>query len=81
MNIEGFNVVLCFLVAMLHFPECVQKARAEIDGIVGKNRMPNFEDQNSLPYLMAFIKETLRYVSSEDNVKNCADEIAVSDGA
>ena len=50
---------------MLHFPECVQKAQSEIDAVVGQNRMPIFEDQQDLTYLSAFIKETLRYVSSE----------------
>lgn len=47
---------------MLHFPECVKKAQAEIDQVVEDGRMPNFDDQSSLPYLMAFIKETMRYV-------------------
>lgn len=67
MRNEVFN---CDLVAMLHFPECVKKAQAEIDRVVGEDRMPNFEDQSSLPYLMAFIRETMRYVSLEDNVED-----------
>lgn len=77
---EVFNVVLCLVVAMLHFPECVQKAQAEIDAVVGQNRMPNFEDQKSLPYLGAFIQETLRYVFYEDDVENRFNEIFVPDG-
>lgn len=57
---------------MLHFPECVKKAQAEIDQVVGDGRMPNFEDQSSLPYLMAFIKETMRYaVSKRDRELQC----------
>ena len=52
----------CSLVAMLHFPECVRKVQDEIDGVVGRDRLPTFEDQQSLPYLGGFIKETLRYV-------------------
>ena len=47
---------------MLHFPECVRTAQAEIDRVVGQNRMPNFEDQQSLPYLGGFVRETLRFV-------------------
>lgn len=47
---------------MFHFPECARKVQAEIDAVVGKDRMPSFQDQHSLPYLDAFIKETLRYV-------------------
>ncbi|KAF7955412.1 uncharacterized protein EAE97_000671 [Botrytis byssoidea] len=49
------------ILAMLHYPECLQKAKAEIDAVVGKDRMPTFEDQQSLPYLGAFIRETLRW--------------------
>ncbi|MCJ1314353.1 hypothetical protein MMC25_008035 [Agyrium rufum] len=49
------------ILAMLHFPDCVQKAQVEIESIVGQARMPNFEDQQSLPYLGAFIRETLRW--------------------
>ncbi|KAF7904135.1 hypothetical protein EAF00_001469 [Botryotinia globosa] len=37
------------------------KAKPEIDAVVGKDRMPTFEDQQSLPYLGAFIRETLRW--------------------
>jgi cytochrome P450 len=54
--------MLCTVVAMLHFPECVHRAQAEIDAVVGQDRMPGFGDQQSLPYLGGFIKETLRYV-------------------
>ncbi|TGO39412.1 hypothetical protein BHYA_0054g00080 [Botrytis hyacinthi] len=49
------------ILAMLHYPECLQKAKAEIDAVVGKDRMPTFEDQQALPYLGAFIRETLRW--------------------
>ncbi|KAF1943600.1 cytochrome P450 [Clathrospora elynae] len=49
------------ILAMLHFPECVRKAQAEIDEVVGQDRMPNFEDQKALVYVDGFIKETLRW--------------------
>ena len=61
-RVEGSNSVSYSTVAMLHFPECVRTAQAEIDRVVGQNRMPNFEDQQSLPYLGGFIRETLRFV-------------------
>jgi hypothetical protein len=55
---------------MLHFPECVCKAQAEIDAFVGQDRMPDFGDQKSLPYLDGFIKETLRYVQFPFDVQD-----------
>lgn len=45
------------LVAMLHFPEVQAKAQAEIDKAVGRSRIPEFSDMDSLPYTMAVIKE------------------------
>ncbi|KAF8902856.1 cytochrome P450 [Mucidula mucida] len=34
---------------------------AEIDAVVGKNRLPNFEDRPHLPYVEAILLETLRW--------------------
>ena len=48
-------------VAMLHFPETMQKAQAELDRVVGPDRLPRFEDRDSLAYLQALINETLRW--------------------
>lgn len=48
-------------VAMLHFPEVMHKAQAELDAVVGSDRMPEFEDKDSLPYINALVNETLRY--------------------
>ena len=42
-------------------PDVQRRAQAEIDNVVGKDRLPNIEDQKALPYTMAVIKEILRY--------------------
>jgi cytochrome P450 len=49
-----------FLLFMISHPTCAQKVREEIDRVVGPDRMPTFEDEPNLPYLVACIKETLR---------------------
>ncbi|KAF9549833.1 cytochrome P450 [Agrocybe pediades] len=49
-----------FFLAMLHYPEVMQQAQAQIDSVVGEGRLPEFEDAESLPYVKALIKETLR---------------------
>ena len=56
-SIHGF-----FLVMMLH-PEVQRKAQAEIDRIVGRERLPDFEDREHLPYLECVLKEVFRYVT------------------
>lgn len=42
-------------------PEVQRKAQAEVDAIVGKDRLPNFLDRESLPYVNAIVKELLRW--------------------
>ncbi|KIK96738.1 hypothetical protein PAXRUDRAFT_10627 [Paxillus rubicundulus Ve08.2h10] len=49
-----------FLLAMLQHPEVQQRAQAEIDAVVGTNRLPEFDDRASLPYVEAVLRETLR---------------------
>lgn len=46
--------------AILH-PQCVKKAQAELDTVIGRSRMPTFDDESSLPYVQAMIKESLRW--------------------
>jgi hypothetical protein len=36
--------------------------QAELDSVVGRDRMPTFNDERSLPFLGAFIKEVTRHV-------------------
>ncbi|TFK35243.1 cytochrome P450 [Crucibulum laeve] len=50
-----------FLLAMLAYPEIQSKAQAELDQIVGTDRLPEFYDEERLPYLSAVLKETLRW--------------------
>ena len=48
------------MLAMLQHPEVQERARAELDAIVGTNRLPNFDDRPNLPYIEAILMETLR---------------------
>ena len=38
-------------------PETQRKAQAELDRVVGRERMPSLEDEKDLPYCRAIIKE------------------------
>lgn len=46
---------------MLLNPESQKKAHDELDNIVGRDRLPEFEDRPSLPYIEAMVMETLRW--------------------
>ena len=55
------SVVQALFLAMALYPEVQKKAQAEIDSVVGPNRLPNFEDRPSLPYINALVKESMRW--------------------
>ena len=46
---------------MALYPEVQKKAQAEIDAVVGQNRLPDFQDRPSLPYINAVVKESSRW--------------------
>ena len=50
-----------FFLAMTVFPEVQRKAQEEIDRVVGKDRLPTFNDRDNLPYIDATVKEVLRW--------------------
>jgi cytochrome P450 len=50
-----------FIIAMMYFPEVQAKAQAEIDRVVGMERLPSFDDRAHLPYIQAMVLETLRW--------------------
>lgn len=51
---------MTFILAMLKYPEIQRKAQAEVDSVVGPDRLPDFSDMAHLPYLSAVLKEALR---------------------
>ncbi|KAF8880650.1 cytochrome P450 [Infundibulicybe gibba] len=50
-----------FLLAMMEYPEVLEKAQKEIDSVVGTDRLPTFSDRASLPYVDAILSETWRW--------------------
>ncbi|KAF9268871.1 cytochrome P450 [Marasmius fiardii PR-910] len=49
------------ILAMLHNQDAMKKCQVEIDRVVGRERMPDFNDMDQLPYLQAFTKEAMRW--------------------
>ena len=46
---------------MLLYPDVQKCAQEELDAVVGPNRLPQFTDRASLPYVNAVVKEALRW--------------------
>ena len=53
--------MMTLLVACLLHPEAQKKARDEIDVVIGRERLPTFEDRPKLPFVDAMCKEVLRW--------------------
>jgi cytochrome P450 len=50
-----------WMLAMTMYPEVQRKAQEEIDDVVGRDRMPTIADLDSMPYIRAMVRETLRW--------------------
>lgn len=46
---------------MATYPDIQKKAQAELDAVVGRYRLPDFDDRDSLPYINAIVKESMRW--------------------
>ncbi|TFK89697.1 cytochrome P450 [Polyporus arcularius HHB13444] len=58
---QTYATLCAFFVAMSLYLDVQQKARAELDGVVGPSGLPTQADRDNLPYVDAVIKETLRW--------------------
>ncbi|KAH7908437.1 cytochrome P450 [Hygrophoropsis aurantiaca] len=50
-----------FILAMILYPDVQRRAQREIDSVCGTNRLPVLEDKDSLPFIEAIVRETLRW--------------------
>ncbi|KIY69044.1 cytochrome P450 [Cylindrobasidium torrendii FP15055 ss-10] len=80
----SITTVLYFILGVLSNPDAQAKAQEEIDRVLPADKLPDFDDEPSLPYVTALVKECLRwkvvtpfaiphlYESKEDDVyKGC----------
>ena len=58
---QSNSVILSFFLMMVVNPEAQKEAQAQIDAVVGANRLPMIKDRPLLPYIDAILRETLRY--------------------
>ena len=52
---------MSFTLAMVKNPHIWKRAQAEIDAVLGLDKLPEFEDRQSLPYVDAIVRETYRW--------------------
>ncbi|KAG2133604.1 cytochrome P450 [Suillus bovinus] len=75
------STIYSIFLAMTLFPDVQKKAQAEIDAVVGTDRLPSFADRDSLPYIEALVKESLRWhVVVPTAIAHCVSEDDIYDG-
>jgi len=55
------TTVVIFVYLMMNHPDVQRRAQTEIDRVVGRQRLPDFDDRASLPYVEALLRETMRW--------------------
>ncbi|CZR68666.1 uncharacterized protein PAC_18565 [Phialocephala subalpina] len=58
-TLTGTTVV--FMIIFMCLPHTLKKAQAIVDGAVGRDRLPNFDDLGRIPYITAMIREAFRW--------------------
>ncbi|KZV85390.1 cytochrome P450 [Exidia glandulosa HHB12029] len=54
------STLMTFSLGMIKHTDVQRKAQEELDRVVGTDRLPTFEDRESLPYIEAIIREAYR---------------------
>ncbi|XP_005390939.1 PREDICTED: cytochrome P450 1B1 [Chinchilla lanigera] len=57
------TALLWLLILFTRYPDVQARVQAELDQVVGRDRLPCMSDQPNLPYVMAFLYETMRFSS------------------
>ena len=60
--LQTVSSIKSFFLAMTCFPEVQRKAQAELDAVIGSDRMPTIADREQLPYINALLLEVLRWI-------------------
>ena len=58
---QTVSAVLSFFLAVTVWPEIARKAQEEIDRVIGRSRLPTFDDRADLPYVDSLVWECIRW--------------------
>jgi len=60
-TIETVSSMTFLFMALVSFPRVQRQAQAELDVVIGRDRLPTFDDRPRLPYIEALCRELLRW--------------------
>jgi len=58
------SALASYVLAACLYPEVQARAQSEIDAVVGRDRLPSFDDRSNLPYTNAVFKEARSALSN-----------------
>jgi hypothetical protein len=58
---ETVATMYSLFLALVLFPHVQRRAQAELDVVIGRDRLPTFDDRPRLPYIEALCKELMRW--------------------
>ena len=61
LTFETVSSMYSLFMALVLFPHVQRRAQAELDLVIGRDRLPTFDDRPRLPYIEALCKELLRW--------------------
>ena len=58
---QAVSTMISFFLVLALFPQVQRRAQAELDVVVGRDRLPTLDDRQRLPYIEALCKELMRW--------------------
>lgn len=59
--LQVVSTILSFFLTAMVYPEVQAKAQAELDRVIGRDRLPTLEDRKDLPYIDCMVWECVRW--------------------
>jgi cytochrome P450 len=60
-NFQTVSSISSLFLALVLYPEVQERAQAELDSVISRDRLPTYGDKPRLPYIEAMSKELLRW--------------------
>ena len=61
LTFETVSSMQSLFLALVLYPHVQRRAQAELDIVIGRDRLPTFDDRARLPYIEAICKELMRW--------------------
>ena len=60
-TLKTASAMTSLFLALVLYPQVQRRAQAELDAVVGRDRLPTFDDRPRLPYIDALCEELMRW--------------------